>query len=58
MRYHSHLLLFFWLIFGAIASNQDLSDTIKCVKEYINSFQSSMDSKVFKIFTKAFPNTL
>ena len=46
------------LLLLALAFSSDLNDTLKCVRDYINSFQSSMDPHVFRVFSKAFPNTL
>lgn len=41
-----------------LADSAPINDTIACVRAYIDSFQKDLDPKIFKIFKKAFPNTL
>jgi meiotically up-regulated gene 157 (Mug157) protein len=41
-----------------ITQTAPINDTIACVRAYIDTFQTDLDSKIFAIFKKAFPNTL
>lgn len=49
------LLLLLALCLPALAT---LQDTIDCVKAYIQTFEHSLDPKLFAIFKNSFPNTL
>lgn len=49
------------LIFGILATvilSAPIDDTIACIKTYIDSFKNDLNPDIFRVFKKAFPNTL